>query len=180
MWWKDYSSGLWVQAASGGEAVTEKKSLSTCKPCTVATKSLRDKHETLAVSFREELCFYRQFCSLIRCSSSKDERTLTEDGNKYSALWTVPWACIFWSELELKRAGASIWSWLRQEGVTEALGCPRRRETLVPLPKGSSKPGPARVTRLLLDQPNVLQRRLEPSRAWAFPQLPVEREQISP
>lgn len=118
--WKDYSSGLWVQAASGGEAVREKKVFFLlASHAQLPPSPWKTRWNTCSLFQRRAVLLQTRFCSLVRCSSSKDDRPLTEDDNKYSALWpgTVHRTCIFWTELELKWAGASIWSWLRQEGV---------------------------------------------------------------
>jgi len=125
--WKDHSSDHCVPAVFGGE--TEKKFLCTCKPCTVAMKSQGQVWNTFAVSCREELCFYKllpELCSLIRCWSSKDERVLPGDDNKYSALWSsycfsCPYLLVRLG-LKCPCAAPGIWGWLRQEGVTEVHG----------------------------------------------------------
>lgn len=118
----------------------------------------RQAQNTSAVSFREKLCFYKllpELCSLIRHSSSKDERALTEDNTKNSALWssycflpphllvrTGAQTALCWSwHLGLAEAGGSHWG-------TQTLHCPRSRQDLVPLPKGRSKPALARAAHI--------------------------------
>lgn len=50
-----------------------------------------------------------------------------------------------WGSNRLVPASGVGWG---RRGVTEALDCPRRREALVPLPKGRAMPGSAHVTHI--------------------------------
>lgn len=155
-WWKDHSSGLWRQAASEGETVTKKKKfLCTCKPCTVAIKPLRDKHETLLQSLSAKSSAFRNcYQSFVDWSDVKFQRweglnwrwqqilcPLVQLLFPASAFTGQNWALCWSWHLGLAEAGGSHCS-------TQTLHCPRRREDLVPLPKGRSKPALARAAHI--------------------------------